>query len=171
MVSHNIPYGLCDITYDGVRMPLMGSDAVFNAIPKYIPLYGGYMNTTQGYILEEYQVSFTVSFSSQSYETLKLHFQQLQDHKHGMYDNPTKVNMQGRKLVVHPKAAKNSKEFDLCIWEAYLDPENGFDRIFDKNADSFRVKFIGKPVKQSKDRDIVHSYFFIGDHEKVGGYL
>jgi len=164
-----IPFGLCSITYDGVRLPSMADEGVFSAVPTYMKMFGGALNSTQDYILESYEVTFTVSINHESYESLKLHMQTLQSHEHGLYDNPSNVNTKGKRLVIHPYGS-DSKEFDICIWEAYISPETGFNRTFKKEADAFEITFIGKPAKNHTDNKLMNSYFFIGDWEKAGAY-
>ena len=160
-----IPFGACDITYGDVILPTMADEAVFQAIPSYSPLYGGAGNTIQKYILESYEVTFTVLINHESYETLKLHSPTLKNHVNGLYDNASDVDMTGKRLVIHPQGNGDSKEFDLCIWDAYVSPETGFTRTFKKEADTFEIKFVGKPTNLIDDGN---SYFFIGDWEQAG---
>ncbi|WP_339227840.1 hypothetical protein NSQ77_20000 [Oceanobacillus sp. FSL K6-2867] len=159
-----IPFGACDVTYDGITLPTIADEAIFQAIPTYSPVYGGAGNTIQKYILESYEVTFTVLINHESYETLKLHSPILKNHVNGLYDDASNVDMTGKRLVVHPHGT-DSKEFDLCIWEAYISPENGFTRTFKKEADTFEIRFVGKPSNFLAD---INSYFFIGDWSKVG---
>ncbi|MBS4207446.1 hypothetical protein [Bacillus sp. FJAT-50079] len=166
MNSINIPFGLCEITYDDIKLPAMASDGVFSAIPTYKPMFGGALAETQRYILESYEVTFTVSIEHQSYETLKMHMQTLKDHQHGLYDDASNVNMEGKRLIVHPKGT-DSKEYDLCILEAYISPEEGFKRTFKKEKDMFEITFIGKMAKNHVDGSLINSYFFIGDWEEA----
>jgi len=159
----NIPFGLCEITYDGKKLPSMADEAVFSAVPKYMPLYGGTGNTVKKFILEEYQVAFTVVIDSVSYETLKIISPTLKQHEHGLYDEASNVDTTGKRLIIHPYDAGDSKEFDLCIWSAFVSPETGFTRTFKKESDKFEITFIGKPTQLGDTQ----SYFFIGDWEEV----
>jgi hypothetical protein len=164
----NIPFGLCQITYNDVILSAMGSEGTFYAIPKYQVLSSGVMGSKKNYILEEYYVGFEVSLEHESYETLKLHMPTLQNHKNGLYDSPNKVNTKGKRLVIHPYSAGASKDFDLCIWDAYIDPESVFKRTFDKQSDKFNVRFIANCVDKHIDPNLIKSYFFMGDWSKVG---
>lgn len=164
MTDIKIPFGLCSITYGDEKLPAMADEGVFSAIPTYVPMHGGALNSVQGYILESYDVRFTVSINSESYEALKLHMQTLQSHEHGLYDNPSKVSMEGKQLIIHPYAVED-RELDICIWNAYISPETGFNRTFKKEVDQFEITFIGKPVKNGK---LKNSYFFIGDWLEAG---
>lgn len=83
----NIPFGLCSITYDDVKLPAMADEGLFTAIPSYRKMFGGALNSTQGYILESYDVRFTVRVNDESYSALKLHMQTLRSHEHGLYDD------------------------------------------------------------------------------------
>lgn len=164
----NIPYGLCKITFGDTILPAMGSEGIFQATPKYRILNGGAVGNKKNYLLEDYRVSFEVSLEHESYQTLKMHMQTLQEHEHGLFDAPHKVNTNGKILIIHPHAAGESQAFDLCIWDAYLDPETEFKRTFDKEVDKFNVRFIGNRVERHNDYKLVNSYFFIGDWSKVG---
>lgn len=168
MSELKIPFGLCEITYDGVKLPAMASEGIFSAVPTYMKMFGGALNNTRGYMLESYDVTFTVSINDESYNSLKLHMQTLQSHEHGLFDNPSKVNMKGNNLVIHPYGNGNSKEFDICIWDAYISPEVEFNRTFKKEVDEFQVIFIGKSVESHTDSKLVNSYFFIGDWSEAG---
>lgn len=163
-----IPFGLCEITYDSVRLPSMADEGIFSATPSYIKMFGGALNSTQGYILENYEVKFTVPICAENYDYLKLHMPTLQNHEHGLFDNPSKLNIEGKKLIIHPMGVDN-KEYDICIWNAYISPETAFNRIFKKEVDEFEVTFIGKPIGGNFDSKLKNSYFFIGDWEKAGG--
>lgn len=163
----NIPFGLCEITYDGSKLPMMADEGIFSAIPIYQKLFGGALNSEVNYLLQSYQVSFTVTINEESYNSLKLHMPSLESHEHGLYDNPSNVNTKGKKLIIHPYGA-DSREFDICIWNAYISPDTEFNRTFKKESDGFEVTFVGKPVKQHTDKNLENSYFFIGDWSKVG---
>jgi hypothetical protein len=164
LLDLNLPFGLCEITYGDITLPSMGSEGTFSAIPKYQKVIGGRMNSETNYLLEEYNVSFEVSFEQESVELLQLYMPSLQSEGNGLYDNPNKVNIDTRRLVIHPYTA-NGKETDICIWNAYIDPETGFQKIFGKDTNKYKVKFIGKP---NKGGNVVNSYFYIGDWSKVG---
>ncbi|WP_416147896.1 hypothetical protein ACM26V_16835 [Salipaludibacillus sp. HK11] len=162
----NIPFGLCSITYGDMQLPFIADEAVFTAIPIYQNMFGGVLNATQNYILIDYQVSFTVSIDSESYNTLKLHMPTLQKHKHGLYDSASNVDMTGKQLVIHPKI-NDTRDYDICIWEAYISPKTEFKRTFKKDADKFEITFKGKRVNDHNDPNLIESYFFIGDWLKV----
>lgn len=168
--SYNIhlPIGLCEITYDNIKLPNQGSEAVFSAIPTYIKLYGDQHNQVKGYLLEQYEVSFEVAIDKETYDVLKLAIPTVQEHEHGLYDQPSKVNMEGKQLIVHPYSAGESKEYDICIWNAIIDPEVEFRRVYDKMMNPILLRFIGKPVKHHRDKKLNNSYFFVGDWSKVG---
>lgn len=160
-----IPFGLCEITYDGVRLPAMADEGIFSAVPTYKKILGGALGSVQGYILESYDVTFTVSVNDESYDTLKM-MHRLKEHEHGLYDDPSHVDISGKQLIIHPFGAK-SKEFDICIWNAFISPETGFNRTFKKEVDGFEIVFIGKAEEQIFDDKLKKSYFFIGDWEKA----
>ncbi|WP_286231315.1 hypothetical protein [Neobacillus mesonae] len=164
----NIPFGLCKITYGGTVLPSIGSAGEFKAIPKYEVPTSGALNHKKHYILTEYNVIFEVSLENESYETLKLHMPTLQSHEYGLFDSPSNVNTTGKRLIIHPYTAGESKEFDLCIWDAYLDPETEFNRKYDKVTNKFNVRFIANRFENSVDTRLANSYFFIGDWSKVG---
>lgn len=79
--------------------------------------------------------------------------------------------MEGKQLIIHPYASNDSKEFDICMWNAYISPETPFSRTFKKEADSFEITFIGKSVKAHTDTMLANSYFFIGDWEDAGDVI
>lgn len=162
----NIPVGMCEITYGDIILPSIGSEGVFQATPKYKKAFGGRLNSTQKYLLEDYDVSFEVSFEQESIEMLTFYMPTLQMHENGMYDNPQNVNMSGKQLIIHPYLANGSKQYDICIWNAYIDPETSFQRVFSKETNKYKVRFIGKIADYRGG--IVNSYFYIGDWSKVG---
>jgi hypothetical protein len=166
----NIPIGLCEITYGDIVLPSMGSEGTFQSIPKYKQMTGGGLNEIQGYLLEQYEVSFEVSFQHEVLEMFNFYLPTLQSYQNGYYDSPNKVNMSTNKLVIHPYG-KDNNDYDICIWNAFIDPETGFKRTFAKEADKFNVRFIGRSVKTHADSNIVNSYFYIGDWSKVGAPL
>ncbi|WP_391115990.1 hypothetical protein [Psychrobacillus sp. L3] len=163
-----IPFGLCEITYDDMKLPAMADEGVFSAIPTYTKMFGGALNDVNGYILESYEVTFKVSVNDESYETLKL-MQTLETHEDGLYDDPSNFDIEGKRLIIHPFDAVD-KEFDICIWNAYISPETGFKRTYKKETDEFEIVFIGTRVKNKSNPHMNNTYFFIGDWEKVGGY-
>jgi hypothetical protein len=167
LMDFNIPFGLCEITYGDIILPSMGSEGFFQAIPKYQKIIGGKFNNTKGYLFEQYDVSFEVSFEQESIELLQLYMPSLQSDGNGLYDSPGKVNMDTKKLVIHPYSVIG-KETDICIWNAIIDPETGFQKVYGKETNKYKVKFIGNPVKNHSDANIVNSYFYIGDWSKVG---
>lgn len=160
-----LPYGLCKVTYDGEQLEYLADKVVFEARPKYQTLKVG--KGEKRFLLEDYEVSLTMSLSNEQYETLKLANPSLQDHEHGMYDNPSAVNKKGKKLTIHPYEAGESKEFDLTIFSAIVDPKQPYIRTYDKKMDKVRIRFLGQPARQMSDSKF-KSYYFIGDVEKVG---
>lgn len=166
MSNIHVPFGLCEIIYDGVKLPSMADEGIFSAKPTYRTLFSGRGNATKSYMLESYDVTFTVPLDDESYNTLQM-LSTLQQHNDGFYDNSSKVDTEGKRLVIHPHGV-DGREFDICIWNAYISPETGFDRIYKKEVDSFEVKFIGQPSYHA-DSKLNNSYFFIGDWMKAGG--
>lgn len=161
-----IPFGLCEITYGGKELSIQADGANFEAIPTYEVVNGGALNTYTKYFLTEYDVRFTAYLQSQDYESLMFHYPNLKQHEHGLYDDASNVDTTGNRLIVHPQG-EDSKEYDLCIWDAYISPEEGFSRTYGKEADKFQVTIIGKPVKDVEGLN--NSYFFIGDWSKIVG--
>jgi hypothetical protein len=165
MDNIKIPYGLCEITYGDKKLSIQADGAVFEAIPTYEVMNGGALNTYTKYFLTEYDVRFTAYLQSEDYESLMLHYPNLKQHKYGLYDDASNVDTTGSRLIVHPKNLA-SLDYDLCIWDAYISPENGFTRNYNKETDKFEVAFVGKPVKDMGELD--KSYFFIGNWSEVG---
>lgn len=162
-----LPIGLCDIKY-GNQTIFQGSDATFSAVPKYAIASYGHGLSDKRYFLGSYTVSFEVSVERETYETLCFSIPNIKKHEHGFFDNPSKVDTQGKRLVIHPYHAGENREYDICIWEAYIDPEMEVRRVFGKRVNSMPIRFLAKRVKEHKDRHITDSYFFIGDWSKVG---
>ncbi len=159
-----IPLGLCEVSYDGQQIKYLADKVVFEAKPKYQTMQAG---QGKGYILEDYEVSLTMSVSNELYETMKLANPSLIDHAHGMFDNPTEVNKKGKQLTIHPYEAGDSKKYDITIFSAIVDPKQPYIRAFDKKMDKVKIRFLGQPSKQMSDSKF-KSYYFIGDVEKVG---
>ncbi|MBU9714419.1 hypothetical protein [Evansella tamaricis] len=159
-----LPIGLCQVTYDGVSLSPLAEKVVFEAIPKYQELKGGQMQTF--YLFEDYKVMLTMSISNETYETMKLSNPGLQDHEHGLYDNPAKIERDGKQITIHPYDAGESKEYDITIFSAIPDPNIPFKKTYDKRQDKVRLRFIGQPSKSFDDNKL-KSYYFIGDYEKV----
>lgn len=162
-----IPFGLCDVIFDGVSLTNLADKAVFQAIPSYKKLHGGKGNTIKRYLLEDYKVSMTLSLTNESYETFKLTSPSLKDFSNGLYDNPSKVDISGKVLTIHPRFVGNIKDYDITLFSAIVDPEQSFVRTYDKNLDKFEIKFIGQPAKDINNEGF-NSYFYIGDAEKAG---
>jgi hypothetical protein len=163
----NLSVGLCEVTFGNTILPSMGSEGTFQAIPTYSKVYGG-RNQIKKYLLEKFDVSFEVSFDKESIEMMKIYMPTLISYENGLYDNPQNVSLSKNQLVIHPYTANTSKQYDICIWNAYIDPETGFQRVYGKETNKYKVKFIGKAVKSHTDTNIVDSYFYIGDWSKVG---
>jgi hypothetical protein len=165
-----ISIGLCEITYGDSILPSLGDQGVFKALPTYDVVSGGKFNTTQEYFLKKYDVSFEVSFDQEALEMMPFYMPTLinDEANNGYYDNPQKVSMSSNKLIIHPYLAKNSKQFDICIWDAFIDPETGIQRVYGKDTNKYKVRFIGKPVIEHTNPKFVDSYFYIGDWSKVG---
>jgi hypothetical protein len=162
----NLSFGLCEITYGDVILPSLGDQGVFSAIPKYLKLNGGKNNVIQKYLLQEYEVSFEVMFDKEAIEMMQYYMPTLQSYKNGFYDSANNVAMDSKQLIIHPYLANTSKQYDICIWNAIIDPETGFQRTYGKEINKYKVKFIGNPVKNNAD--LVNSYFYIGDWSQVG---
>lgn len=167
MINHklkdlNIPFGLCQLTYGEDVLPGMGSEGIFSAIPTYKKLFGGAVNTTQKYILQDFKVSFEVSFNHYDYDMLKMYMPTLQSDSRarGLYDSSQSVSMTTKPLIIHPYEAGESREYDINIFAAYIDPETEFKRTFGKQIDKFTVKFIGTPYENP---EFDNFYFLIGD--------
>jgi hypothetical protein len=161
-------YGLCDVTWNthNFNQYKLSGEVTFNAIPKYQKIFGGKGNTVKGYLLESYDVNLSLSIDSETYNTLKLAIPHFDETVNGFYDNPSNVNMVGSPLVVHPYRSGVSKEYDITILSAYLDPEQPYERVYDKRKSTIELKFIGQPVE--RDYGQIQSYFFIGDWEAEG---
>ncbi|WP_163581112.1 hypothetical protein [Gracilibacillus saliphilus] len=160
-----LPYGLCDVTYNGITYKNLASESTFNAEPTYEILKGGIGK--KFYFLTDYQVSLDIELNEENYDTLKLSNPALKDYNNGLYDKPTNVNPVGKLLTIHPVDAGHNKKYDITIFKAIIDPEKGFDRTFGKELDTIKVRFIGKPAKNI-NREIFKSYFFIGDLDQAG---
>lgn len=160
-----IPVGLCDVTYNDVTYQSLASEAVFEVAPSYQTVKVGALGKM--YLLEDYEVSLTIALTEESYNTLKLSNPALKDYKGGLYDNPALVNQQGKRLIIHPVNAGNSKEYDITIFNAIIDPENGFTRTYQKGVDMINVRFIGQPGK-SINENVFQSFYFIGDTAEAG---
>lgn len=171
-----IPIGNCEISYNGMKLNRFADSAKFEAIPKYKVTSGGALQGERLYILEEYNVSVIVSLAYESYDTLKMAMPLLKEYHDGLLQSNHSAstmfeNGRARKdipLIIHPIDAGDSKEFDICIFRAIIDPENKYTRTYDiRKQDKIDVKFIGLPARQYKD-EINKSYFYIGDWEKAG---
>ncbi|AIF45431.1 hypothetical protein [Virgibacillus sp. SK37] len=165
MSNLRIPVGLCDITYDGKTYSNLGSEALFETDKKYKKMNHGQQQIK--YMLEEYVVSLTLSLSEENYETLKLADQSLKDYSGGLYDNPSKIDYDGKELIIHPVESGNDKTYDIVIFKAIVDPENPMIRTFSKGADTINIRFLGQPSKQIAGNTF-KSYYFIGDPVKAG---
>ena len=161
----NIPFGLCQITYGDINLPIQADEAIFEAIPTYKKIRGGVLGKSVQYLLADYDVTFDVSFNKENYDILKLHYPVLNDLNDGLVDNPNRVDTTGKRLVIHPLGT-DSKEYDLTIFKAYIEPMT-FRREYKKETDKFNVKFVGKPVVFN--RKLEHSYFYIGDSSQLEG--
>lgn len=162
-----LPFGLCDVTYGDTNLTTLQADAaVFEATPHYKKMYGGKMEPF--YLLQSYDVSFTLSLAEESYQNLTLAMPQLQAYsKGGYFDNPSRVDTSGMPLIIHPKVHGDDRYFDIVILRAIPDPENPFTKTYGKQADKYNVKFIGLPSKQVNDEKY-SSYFYIGDWQASG---
>lgn len=164
MNNIKIPFGLCSIKYGDLTL-IQGDDAIFEAKPTLQKMYGGALNQTLGYIITEYDVSLKISFNQQNYDVLKLHFPLLQELEGGLIDNPTRVDMTGKRLTISP-LAKHSKDYDITVFDAYIEPTS-FKRTYKKDVDLFEVTFKGKP----KIINNKMSWFYIGDFENLAGVM
>ncbi|MEC1786085.1 hypothetical protein [Schinkia azotoformans] len=162
MSELRIPIGFCEITYDSKVLRFFADECEFKAIPKYKKMYSGFDEV--GYILEEYDVSLTVPLVEETYETLKMAIYNFDHELNGFYDNPTQVNSEGKPLIIHPIDIGATKEYDIVILNAFIDPEMGFNRVFKKEQDSISIRFKGK---SKKINDKLH-WFYIGDWSASG---
>lgn len=166
MESLRLPIGLCEVTYGDLTLNRFANSSVFNVMPKYKKLTGSFQEPV--YILESYAVSLSLSLTFEIFENLKLAIPSLQEYDNGgFYDNPLNVNTEGKTLIIHPTDSGDSKEFDIVVFRAILDPENPYKRIYDKKQDQISVNFVGLPGKQLSN-NTWKSYFYIGDWEASG---
>jgi hypothetical protein len=165
MSDIHIPIGLCSIKFGNDSINYLADKAEFNAIPTYKKLKKGQFENC--YLLEDYSVTFSIFLSEESYKNIQLSSPFLQKASNGLYDNPNKVNLKGLPVIIHPLDSGDSKEYDIVIFNAIVDPENPYTRIYDKGMDRLNVKFIGLPGK-SFNNQIFKSYFYIGDWEQAG---
>jgi len=165
MEDIRIPIGLCDVTYDGVTHTNLADEAMFEAKPTYQTLKGGQFN--KHYILEDYRVSFELYLSEESYDTLKLANPSLKEYNGGLYDNPSNVNQNGKQLVIHPSEAGESKDYDITIFSAIIDPKQPYSKTYKKGLDMVKVRFLGQPDKNINGNEF-KSYYFIGDTVEAG---
>lgn len=165
MSDIHIPIGLCEITFGGEEIRYLADKAEFNAIPSYDKFKAGYFEKV--YMLKDYAVTFEVSLAEESYKNIQMSAPFLKTGKFGLYDNPQHVNQQGKPLIIHPLDAGASKEYDIVIFNAIVDPENSYVRTYDKKQDSLSVRFLGLPSSTIGQGNF-KSYFFIGDWEKEG---
>ncbi|MCR1833134.1 hypothetical protein NSA56_01820 [Oceanobacillus caeni] len=162
----NIPIGLCDITYDGQTHYNLASEAIFRAEPTYETIRFGALK--KGHLLTDYIVSFEFNLSEESYNTLKLSNASLVNYKGGMYDNPLrKLSIEGKPLTIHPVDYGNSKEYDITIFKAIIDPKKAFERVYSKGTEMINIRFLGQPAQQI-NRSGFNSFYYIGDTVKAG---
>lgn len=155
----HIPFGLCDITYDGITHSNLADEAVFNVEPVYETVRFGHFQ--KKYFLTDYTVSLEIALTEENYQNLKLAFPALKDLNGGLYDDPTNVNLEGKQLTIHPVEA-DSKEYDITVFSVIIDPEKPFTRTYSKEADMITVKFLGQPSRNF-GTDNFKSFFYIGD--------
>jgi hypothetical protein len=131
-------------------------------------MYGGSPKRIVGYLVADYQVSLNLSLHEETYENMKLAYPALQtDSYGGMYDNPSKINYTGQPLTIHPLESGDSKEYNITIISAIVDPEKLYKRVYGKEQDSLIIRFKGLPAKQFTG-ETFKSYFYIGDAVKAG---
>jgi hypothetical protein len=155
-----IPIGLCDVTYNGITHTALADEAIFEAKPKYSIVRKGQMEKIP--LLEDYDVSLQLYLHEETYETMKLANPSLHDYNGGLFDDPTKVNLIGKQLTIHPAEAGDSKEYDITLFSAILDYEQSYKRVFRKGIDTISIRFLGQPSKQINGNKF-KSYYFIGD--------
>lgn len=160
-----VPLGVCDVTFQEQTYFQLADAAVFEAIPTYDNVRAGQFQKL--YMVTDYVVSLDLMLNDENYNTLKLSYPALQDYKNGLYDNPAKVNYHGEPLVIHPVEAGESKEYDITIFSAILDPEKGYTRTYSKGLDMVSIRFLGQPAKRFEG-NAFKSYFFIGDTDEAG---
>jgi hypothetical protein len=161
-----IPYGQCEITYGDTKLKYLAEAVEFNAVPEYEKYSYGQFQIA--YLLKNYTVTLDLELQEETYENMKLSFAGFkEDELGGMYDDPSNVDTTGKLLTIHPLESGNSKEFDLTIFRAIVDPEHTYKRVYGKEKDTISVRFIGLPTKPFGDGHF-KSAFYIGDAEKAG---
>ncbi len=157
--------GLCEVTYGDMTLTYLADKCVFSAIPKYQKVYGGKGKAIQKYLLDEYNVSLDLSLHEESYNNLKLALSH-ESNENGFYATPQNVDTTGKPLIIHPKQKGESKEHDIVVFRAIVDPEQEFIKVYDKKLDNLQLRFIGVPMDKG-DSELLR-YFYIGDWEAEG---
>ena len=170
MSDIRIPFGLCDVAYNGVTYTQLADEATFEAIPKYTKLQHGQFEKIP--MLEDYEVSLQLYLNEEKYETLllsnpSLKLLEVNSVNLGLYDDPSSINLQGQPLTIHPVEAGSSKEYDITIFKAIVDYEQSYKRVFRRGIDTLSIRFIGQPSKQING-NVFKSYYFIGDVVRAG---
>ncbi|WP_404403803.1 hypothetical protein [Jeotgalibacillus malaysiensis] len=158
-----IPFGLCDITFGQQQLKAIGSEGIFSSVSKFEELRGGQGNEIVNFIESNNEVKFTISLTDASKESLKLYMSNLTDYKGGLLD--TGFNgLNSAPLIIHPRDAGESKEYDICIFNAYISPKTPFERIYDKSTVPFNIEFVARKTNIENFK----SKFFIGDWSELG---
>lgn len=149
-----------------IELKYFANTVQFNAIPTYKKYSYGKMQT--GYLLEKYDVYVDIELEEETYQNMQFAYQGFKKDTQGnLYDDPSKIDMTGKLLTIHPLKSGDSKEFDLNIFNVIVDPENPYKRVYGKEKDTIKIRFLGQKGKKIDNNDF-SSYFYIGDAQTAG---
>jgi hypothetical protein len=160
-MSNKIGYGLADITIGGVDIGSQGAAAELTFEPRHYDIEDYELGDAYDMILDSWNVQLKVTFQEEDYEKYKMAIPMLADiGTTGLQDGVVgqSARAKAKEIVVHPKKAGTSQEFDITVFKGY--PTGTVVLTYGKEKRQYEVTF--KALPNTSDTSIEGNYFRIG---------
>lgn len=115
MAQQKYMFGLADITYGEGAIPVQGDAAVLKIEPEYINITSYELGGLQDKLVKTWNVTLEVVFEEETAETMGLCVPLTSGKDSALGES---LRAKAKKLVIHPRSAGESKDFDVTIFKA-----------------------------------------------------
>lgn len=113
-------FGLADITWGTDALPVLGDAAKLTITPEYIDINSYEMGSIVDKIVKSYQVTVEVVFEEETAKIIQMAIPTTADANGNLCDSALgeSLRAKAKELLIHPRSAGDSKEFDITIFTA-----------------------------------------------------
>lgn len=159
--SQKYIFGMADITWGESPIPVQGDAAVLNITPEFIDITSYELGGVQDKICKSWNITLEVVFEEETAEIFQMALPLTADSQQNYQDAALgeSLRAKAKELVIHPRSAGSSKDFDITIFKAA--PSGTLERRYGLEQGKVAVTFTAM-LKDGAEAGSPGNYFKIG---------